>query len=139
VIIRRRSELDYLLYLIVNQDNEKHTHLPVILTNGCYDLLHYGHIKHLNNLKPMACRMMKSKTCIAECTLIVAVNTDASVLACKGHLPVVNFYAKGGDRGEAENLPEWSILQQHEIKCIIDTTEGSMRSSEIKRKIKDVE
>ncbi len=44
----------------------------VILTNGCFDLLHVGHIRYLRAAKALGGR------------LIVAVNSDGSVRALKG-------------------------------------------------------
>lgn len=44
----------------------------VILTNGCFDLLHVGHIRYLHAAKELGGR------------LIVAVNSDASTRALKG-------------------------------------------------------
>lgn len=51
----------------------------VVFTNGCFDLLHYGHIKYL--------REAKRKGDV----LIVAINSDASVRRIKGNKrPIVN-------------------------------------------------
>ena len=44
----------------------------VTLTNGCFDLLHVGHVRYLHAAKELGGR------------LIVAVNSDASVRALKG-------------------------------------------------------
>lgn len=44
----------------------------VILTNGCFDVLHVGHIRYLHGAKVLADR------------LIVAVNADATVRTLKG-------------------------------------------------------
>ena len=44
----------------------------VILTNGCFDVLHVGHIRYLHGAKELADR------------LIVAVNADATVRTLKG-------------------------------------------------------
>jgi D-beta-D-heptose 7-phosphate kinase/D-beta-D-heptose 1-phosphate adenosyltransferase len=44
----------------------------IAFTNGCFDLLHYGHIKYLNRAKELAD------------ILIVGINTDASVKKIKG-------------------------------------------------------
>lgn len=44
----------------------------VVLTTGCYDLLHAGHVRHLERSKALGTR------------LIVALNSDASVRALKG-------------------------------------------------------
>ncbi|TRZ48687.1 D-glycero-beta-D-manno-heptose 1-phosphate adenylyltransferase [bacterium] len=51
----------------------------IVFTNGCFDLLHYGHVKYL--------QQSKAKGDI----LIVAVNSDASVRRIKGkNRPVVS-------------------------------------------------
>lgn len=51
----------------------------VVFTNGCFDILHYGHVKYLQDAK--------GKGDI----LIVAVNSDASVKKIKGNKrPLVN-------------------------------------------------
>ena len=44
----------------------------IILTNGCFDLLHVGHVRYLRAAKQLGGR------------LIVAVNSDASTRALKG-------------------------------------------------------
>ncbi|WP_448556168.1 bifunctional D-glycero-beta-D-manno-heptose-7-phosphate kinase/D-glycero-beta-D-manno-heptose 1-phosphate adenylyltransferase HldE [Thalassotalea montiporae] len=44
----------------------------IIMTNGCFDILHAGHVSYLGNAKELGTR------------LIVAVNSDASVTALKG-------------------------------------------------------
>ncbi len=44
----------------------------IILTNGCFDLLHVGHVRYLRGAKELGGRV------------IVAVNSDASVRALKG-------------------------------------------------------
>lgn len=51
----------------------------IVFTNGCFDLLHYGHIKYLEEAK--------AKGDI----LIVAINSDASVKKIKGKKrPIIN-------------------------------------------------
>jgi rfaE bifunctional protein nucleotidyltransferase chain/domain len=51
----------------------------IILTNGCFDVLHVGHIRYLRGAKALGGRV------------IVAINDDASVCALKGagrpHMP----------------------------------------------------
>lgn len=44
----------------------------IVFTNGCFDLLHYGHVKYLADAKKMGD------------ILIVAINSDASVKRIKG-------------------------------------------------------
>ena len=50
----------------------------VIMTNGCFDILHRGHIDYLSRARALGHR------------LIVAVNDDASVAALKGPTRPVN-------------------------------------------------
>ena len=57
----------------------RHAGEPVILANGCFDVLHVGHIRYLHAAKQLGGR------------LVVAVNSDASVRAVKG--PGASAYA----------------------------------------------
>lgn len=142
----------------------------IILTNGCYDLLHYGHIKHLLNIKHIAAHATNSS--VDDSYLIVAVNSDASYLAYKRSLPAIeemdravavdaldcvdvvyimqdtsptntieavkpNIYIKGPDRGDPSTWPEWQQLNRLSILALVDKTNGSMRTSQIKEKIKN--
>jgi rfaE bifunctional protein nucleotidyltransferase chain/domain len=45
---------------------------PVILANGCFDLLHVGHVRYLRGAKALGGK------------LVVAINSDQSVLSLKG-------------------------------------------------------
>lgn len=57
----------------------------IAFTNGCFDILHYGHIKYLEKAKRLAD------------ILIVAVNSDSSVKKIKGNgRPVNNQFARVG-------------------------------------------
>lgn len=50
----------------------------IVFTNGCFDILHYGHVKYLQDAKAKGDY------------LVVAVNSDVSVKKIKGdHRPVV--------------------------------------------------
>ncbi|MFN3455610.1 MAG: D-glycero-beta-D-manno-heptose 1-phosphate adenylyltransferase [Pseudobdellovibrio sp.] len=64
---------------VLNPDNlkqaiasYKNAHKKIVFTNGCFDLLHIGHVRYLEQAK--------SRGDI----LIVGINTDASVQALKG-------------------------------------------------------
>ncbi|MBO5964272.1 MAG: adenylyltransferase/cytidyltransferase family protein, partial [Bacteroidales bacterium] len=46
--------------------------LKIVFTNGCFDLLHLGHVDYLSKAKDLGER------------LIIGVNTDASVRRLKG-------------------------------------------------------
>lgn len=50
----------------------RHAGETITLANGCFDLLHVGHVRYLNGAKALGGR------------LVVAVNSDASVRAIKG-------------------------------------------------------
>lgn len=50
----------------------------IAFTNGCFDILHYGHLKYLEKAKESAD------------ILVIAVNSDASVKAIKGRLRPIN-------------------------------------------------
>lgn len=52
---------------------------PIVFTNGCFDLLHVGHVRYLQNAKSLGYK------------LVIAVNSDASVSRLKGpERPVQN-------------------------------------------------
>ncbi len=51
----------------------------IVFTNGCFDLLHYGHVKYLEDAKRKGH------------ILVVAINNDASVRRLKGNKrPIIN-------------------------------------------------
>ncbi|AQG82543.1 D-glycero-beta-D-manno-heptose 1-phosphate adenylyltransferase [Spirosoma montaniterrae] len=55
----------------------------IVFTNGCFDIVHLGHIDYLEKARALGNR------------LILGLNTDASVSCIKGPLrPVVNEYAR---------------------------------------------
>jgi rfaE bifunctional protein nucleotidyltransferase chain/domain len=55
----------------------------VVFTNGCFDIVHLGHIDYLEKARALGDR------------LVLGLNTDASVSRLKGPLrPVVNEYAR---------------------------------------------
>ncbi len=56
----------------------KISHQKIVMTNGCFDILHSGHIQYLNEAKALGDR------------LIVAVNTDDSVRRLKGATRPIN-------------------------------------------------
>ena len=66
---------------IVNQ--WKKSKLQVVFTNGCFDILHFGHIDYLEKARNEGDR------------LIVGLNTDASIIKIKGpDRPIVNENAR---------------------------------------------
>lgn len=65
--------------LLEKVENWKKTHQKIVFTNGCFDLLHAGHVTYLEAAKKRGDK------------LILGLNTDRSVSAIKGpDRPVVN-------------------------------------------------
>jgi len=64
--------------LIIARQNAKLRGERVVMTNGCFDILHAGHIAYLEEAKALGER------------LVVAVNDDASVARLKGHKRPIN-------------------------------------------------
>ena len=60
----------------------------LILTNGCFDILHVGHVRYLAQARALGTH------------LLVAVNSDASVRQLKGHTRPIN---RDTDRAEILN------------------------------------
>jgi D-beta-D-heptose 7-phosphate kinase/D-beta-D-heptose 1-phosphate adenosyltransferase len=72
----------------------------IVFTNGCFDLLHVGHVRYLNEAKKLGD------------LLFVGVNTDASVKRLKGpNRPVQN------EKDRAEILSE---LKAVDFVCLFD-------------------
>ncbi|MBC8151776.1 MAG: D-glycero-beta-D-manno-heptose 1-phosphate adenylyltransferase [Bacteroidetes bacterium] len=74
-----RSRADAML-----QADQWHTdNQRIVFTNGCFDIVHLGHIDYLERARALGDK------------LILGLNTDASVSCLKGPMrPVVNEYAR---------------------------------------------
>ena len=59
-------------------DNLKQKDKTIVFTNGCFDILHLGHVKYLESAKNMGD------------ILIVGLNSDASVKRLKGETRPIN-------------------------------------------------
>ena len=97
----------------------------VVFTNGCFDILHRGHVTYLNEAKRQGD------------ILVVGVNSDASVKKLKGESRPINseydrafvldglkaclkpsVHVKGGDY-KKEDLPETKIVESYGGKVVI--------------------
>lgn len=67
-----RSKISSLAHLVVRVERARRAGESIVFTNGCFDLLHVGHIRSLEEASGLGDR------------LIVAVNLDASVRRAKG-------------------------------------------------------
>lgn len=86
--------------LIASRAEWSRTGKTVVWTNGCFDLLHVGHIRSFRDAKALGD------------ILIVGINSDASVRAVKGDLrPIVN---------QAERAEVISALEMVDYVTIFD-------------------
>ncbi len=69
----------------------------IVMTNGCFDILHVGHVTYLEEARKLGDR------------LIVAVNTDASVRALKGPTRPVNTMANRMRMLAALSCVDWVV------------------------------
>lgn len=73
----------------------------VVFTNGCFDLLHYGHIKYLEEAKRKGT------------ILVVAINSDESVKKIKGKKrPIVPEKERAGVVAALESVDYVTIFNQ---------------------------
>jgi rfaE bifunctional protein nucleotidyltransferase chain/domain len=77
----------------------------IVLTNGCFDLLHAGHLAGLNEAKRYGDR------------LVVGINSDSSVRALKGDSRPIN--------PEAERLELVAALKPVDLAVIFDEADAS--------------
>ena len=140
---------------IVEEDKKRNE--KIVFTNGCFDLIHVGHIRYLYQAKNFGDK------------LIVAVNSDSSVKKLKGdNRPIINeserlellsalemidyiilfhelncknllnsikpdIYVKGGDY-TLDTLPEWSVVKEYGgIVKLVDEIEGKSTSALIEK------
>ena len=132
----------------------------IVFTNGCFDLLHVGHVAYLQQARALGD------------VLVVGVNSDASVrrlkgpgrpvnpdgdrvrvlsgLRCVDHAVVFNedtpdgliaairpdIYVKGGDY-EAENLPERPLVESYGGRVVVLTYLAGRSTSEIIGRIRE--
>lgn len=77
------SKIYNLQNLCALRDDWKHSGEKVVFTNGCFDILHLGHIDYLEQAKSKGSK------------LIIGLNTDASVRNLKGpERPINDEYAR---------------------------------------------
>jgi rfaE bifunctional protein nucleotidyltransferase chain/domain len=135
-------------------------HRKTVLTNGCYDLLHVGHLHTFRQAKQLGD------------ILVVGINSDRTVRSLKGPdrplvpedaraelvaaLEPVDFvtiftestavalitalkpavYVKGGDY-RRENLPESEVLRKYGIDCRFIPMVPGFSTTELVRRIRD--
>ncbi len=136
----------------------KAQHRKIVFTNGCFDILHAGHVRYLNAARQLG-----------DC-LILGLNSDSSVRSLKGSQRPINveqdraevvaglaavdyviifaeltaeqliseiqpdIYAKGGDYSP-DNLPEAAIVREHGGQIVFIPLVAGKSSSNIIAKI----
>ena len=86
----------------------RHTGERVTLANGCFDLLHVGHVRYLH-----AARELGGK-------LIVAVNSDASATALKGEgRPVVPAEERAEILAALADVDAVVVFSESDVRAII--------------------
>jgi rfaE bifunctional protein nucleotidyltransferase chain/domain len=81
---------------------------PIILANGCFDLLHVGHIRYLHGAKALGGR------------LIVAINSDASVRAVKGAgRPLMPAEERAEILSAIEDVNAIVIFEEPDVRALI--------------------
>lgn len=136
---------------------------PLVLSNGCFDLLHVGHVRYLQRAKSLgktlvigvnsdqSVRTIKPQTDNSPPRPIIAEQERAEVLAALTAVDATvifsettavelikalkpDIYAKGGDY-TLESLPEAKTVQSYGGKIELITVEIPTSTSEIIRKI----
>jgi len=80
----------------------------VTLTNGCFDLLHVGHVRYLRGAKQLGGRV------------IVAVNSDESVRALKGEgRPIMRAEERAEILGALADVDAVVIFPEKDVRALI--------------------
>jgi len=80
----------------------------IVLTNGCFDLLHVGHIRYLHAAKKLGGR------------LIVAINSDESVLNLKGEgRPVVPAHERAEVLAALSDVDAVVIFSEDDVRALV--------------------
>jgi rfaE bifunctional protein nucleotidyltransferase chain/domain len=83
-------------------------HESVTLANGCFDLLHVGHVRYLHAAKELGGR------------LIVAVNADESVRALKGEgRPLIPAQERAEILAALEDVDAVVIFPEKDVRALI--------------------
>lgn len=80
----------------------------ITLANGCFDLLHVGHIRYLHAAKQLGGR------------LIVAINSDGSVRALKGEgRPLMPAEERAEILSALQDVDAVVIFPEHDVRALI--------------------
>jgi rfaE bifunctional protein nucleotidyltransferase chain/domain len=81
---------------------------PITLANGCFDLLHVGHVRYLRGAKALGGR------------LVVAVNSDDSVRALKGNgRPLMPAEERAEILAAFEDVDAVTIFPERDVRALV--------------------
>ena len=81
---------------------------PVTLANGCFDLLHVGHVRYLHGAKELGGR------------LVVAINSDDSVRSLKGEgRPLMPAAERAEILAALADVDAVVIFPEHDVRALI--------------------
>jgi len=99
----------------------------IIFTNGCFDLLHAGHVRYLNKAKQYGD------------VLVVAINTDASVRRLKGkNRPLVSQQERAEVLGGLAAIDYVTFFNEETPEAIISELKPQVLVKGADYKIKDI-
>lgn len=108
-------------------DNLKKQHKKIVFTNGCFDILHYGHVKYLEEAKK------------GGDYLVVAVNSDDSVRRIKGKMrPITPCTARARIIAGLESVDFVTIFKEDTPLSLIKKIKPDVLAKGADWKIKDV-
>lgn len=70
----------------------------IVFTNGCFDILHYGHLKYLRKCKTLGD------------VLVIGLNSDASVRILKGRKRPINFQRQRAEILSALEFVDYVVI-----------------------------
>src|SRR3989338_5787754 len=115
------------LKVIVEKERKKGR--KIVFANGCFDILHVGHIRYLKEAKELGDM------------LIVAINSDSSAKKLKGNGRTVTpenerpeIHAKGTDYTE-DSVPEVDTVRAYGGRVAITGDKKERSSTEIIKKV----
>ncbi len=126
---------------------------PIVATSGGYDPLHIGHLRCLRaasefggtlitivngdgflerkkqyKFMPLADRM-EIIDGIKGVDIVIPWDDGTQFVSGAIELIKPNIFAKGGDRAEPKDIPEWDICQEVGCKVVFNVGGGKIRSS----------
>jgi rfaE bifunctional protein nucleotidyltransferase chain/domain len=89
----------------------------VVLANGCFDILHVGHVRYLEGARKLGD------------TLVVAINSDRSVKALKGEdRPILNENERVALVSALRCVDHVVVFDEGDVTCVLDVLQPSIHA-----------